>query len=302
MRWLFGLALIAAAARADVVTDVRTAIDSGNLQAAESRLAAYRGSNGNTAESIFADSWIARGMLERGMPDGADRHAMETRAWAMELLKRRKLDADEALPLALGAAIEVHAQVLDLRKKRPEAVAFLTTEIAHWRNTSIAMRLQKNLNLLTLEGRPAPAIDVAHWTGDLQPQPLSALRGHPVVLFFWAHWCGDCKADIPVIQMLQNRFGPKGLKIVGPTMHYGYAQGGEPAAPAAETAWIETVRQKYYTRIGPMPAPISAAAFQHYGVSTTPTLVILDKQGIVRLYHPGAATYDELAGTIEKLL
>jgi thiol-disulfide isomerase/thioredoxin len=164
------------------------------------------------------------------------------------------------------------------------------------------MRLEKNLNLLTMTGRPAPPIDVTHWVGDLKPQPLSALRGHPVLLFFWAHWCIDCKADIPVIQMLQSRFGPKGLKIVGPTMHYGYAQGGEPASPAAETAWIELVRRKYYAAIGPMPAPVSEAAFLRYGVSTTPTLVILDKQGIVRLYHPGAATYDELAGTIERLL
>jgi hypothetical protein len=30
--------------------------------------------------------------------------------------------------------------------------------------------------------------------------------------------------------------------------------------------------------------------------------VLVDKEGIVRLYHPGAASYDELAPVIEKLL
>jgi thiol-disulfide isomerase/thioredoxin len=302
MRVLLGLALLASAARADIVSDVQQAMYAGDLQSADNRVAEYRRDRGNTPEGILANSWIARGMLERGQPDGADKRAMETRAWALELLAHRKLDAEPALPLALGAAIEVHAQVLALRGAHADAAAFLTAELARYRATSIAARLQKNLNLLTLEGHPAPPIDVAHWTGDLKPEPLAALRGSPVLLFFWAHWCVDCKADIPVMQMLREKYGPRGLKIVGPTMLYGYAQGGDDAPPLKELAWIEATRQRYYARIGPMPAPLSAAAFQRYGVSTTPTIVLVDKQGIVRLYHPGAATYNELAPAVEKLL
>ena len=42
---------------------------------------------------------------------------------------------------------------------------------------TIGERVRKNLNLLSLEGKPAPAIEFADWLG-ARPQPLSALRGH----------------------------------------------------------------------------------------------------------------------------
>jgi len=51
-----------------------------------------------------------------------------------------------------------------------------------------------------------------------------------------------------------------------------------------------------------MPAPISEETMRAYGVSTTPTFVLVDKHGVVRLYHPGAMSYQELAAPIEKLL
>ena len=186
--------------------------------------------------------------------------------------------------------------------ERSEAVSFLRVEAVRWRATSIEARIQKNLNLLTLEGKPAPPVEVTDWTGDVKPQPLSAMRGHPVLLFFWAHWCVDCKAEAGVIQDVAARYGPAGLRVVGPTMNYGFVGAGEEAPPAQEKAWIERTRQKYYARIGAMPVPISAATLQAYGVSTTPTLVLVDAHGIVRLYHPGMMSFQELAPLVAKLV
>ena len=50
--------------------------------------------------------------------------------------------------------------------------------------------------------------------------------------------------------------------------------------------------------LGAMPVPVSAQNFLIYGCSTTPTLVLIDRSGIVRLYHPGAMTYEELAAML----
>jgi predicted transcriptional regulator len=37
-------------------------------------------------------------------------------------------------------------------------------------------------------------------------------------------------------------------------------------------------------------------------VSSTPTVVLLDRQGIVRLYHPGRLTEEELDAKLTELL
>lgn len=51
-----------------------------------------------------------------------------------------------------------------------------------------------------------------------------------------------------------------------------------------------------------MPIPISERNFHIYGVSTTPTLVLIDRSGVVSLYHPGKMSYRELALHFRKLL
>jgi thioredoxin-related protein len=50
------------------------------------------------------------------------------------------------------------------------------------------------------------------------------------------------------------------------------------------------------------PAPVSEANFVRYGASTTPTLVLIDRAGTVRLYHPGTMTYAELRGAVAKVI
>jgi hypothetical protein len=96
-------------------------------------------------------------------------------------------------------------------------------------------------------------------------------------------------------------YGPKGLVLVGPTQLYGYTATGD-ANSETETRYIDQVRRQFYAPLGNMSAPLSAENFQRYGCSTTPTLVLLDSGGIVRLYHPGALSYDALAGQVRRFL
>jgi thiol-disulfide isomerase/thioredoxin len=208
-------------------------------------------------------------------------------------LKHRPLDQEPHLPLALGAAIEIRAQALSAQGQRSEAVAYLQAELKTWYRTSIRARVQKNILLLSLEGKPAPVLETARMLG---PKAAPA-KGRPVLLFFWAHWCGDCKGDAPVLAQLHTKF--PALTILGPTQHYGYVEGGIDAEPAKETAYIEKIRQQFYPMLS---APLSEENFRAWGASTTPTIVLIDKQNIVRLYHPGAMTFDELAPLIQRLL
>jgi thiol-disulfide isomerase/thioredoxin len=286
---------------ASLVNDVRSLIDRHDFAGAERAVRAYRDRAGATSELAAALSWLARGELDAGRFDQAESYAAETRTLALEILGTRPLDGDRWLPTALGASIEVHAQVLAARGERPEAIAFLHRQLDLFGATSLHERIRKNINLLTLEGKPAPPLEENDWLGP-KPASLAALRGHPVLLFFWAHWCPDCKAEAPVLSALKNTYGPKGLVLIGPTRLYGYAAGGEDATPAAEKQYIEQVRRRYYAALADMPAPLSAANFLTYGASTTPTLVLIDRVGAIRFYHPGAASEAKLAARIQAIL
>jgi thiol-disulfide isomerase/thioredoxin len=292
--------LLAITAMAAVVADVETAMSHGNFPLAEAMLQSYRSQRGTTPEYLEALSWLARGDLITRQFDQADAHAKETEKLAVQALAARPLDAEPHLPLALGAAIEVEGQVLTANGDRAGALALLRKDLITYGKTSIRTRIQKNINLLTLEGRPAPALQETEFLG-VKPAPLLSLRGKPVLLFFWAHWCPDCKQEEHILAQIARDYGPKGLVMIAPTQRYGYVANGDEASPADELKYIEQIRHQYYADLLGVPAPVSEANFRNYGASTTPTLVLIDRHGIVRVYHPGAMTLDELRAALDRL-
>jgi thiol-disulfide isomerase/thioredoxin len=298
---LVSILLASSAAWAGIVDNVRIALMQNNFPAAESQLSAYRNQQGVTPEYLEAYSWLARAELDSGQYDQATEYAKQTRAMAAEQLKTRALDAEPHLPMALGAALEVQSQALAARGQKLQAVALLQSALHTYGNTSIHDRLQKNLNLLSFQGKLAPALKEDQSLGAALP-PAAQLKGSPVLLFFWAHWCGDCKAEAPIIAQLRSEFAGKGLKVIGPTRFYGYTAQIEHARPSDEIQFIDAVRHRFYGGLLDMPVPISKYNFEVYGASTTPTLVLLDKAGKVAWYHPGAVPYGELKGEIEKVV
>ena len=286
---------------AGLADDVRRAVQKGEFDRAERLVQSFETNQRPDPELAAAVSWLGRAALAARNLDLAETYASRTRELALRMLPGRKLDDDTLLPIALGASIEVHAQVLNARGDKSGAVWFLRAELETYASTSLRERIQKNINLLSLEGKVAPALAAEAWLGPAPPT-FGDLRGRPAILFFWAHWCPDCKAEAPILSNVMKIYGPKGLFLIGPTKLYGYTTRGEDATPEAEKHYIEQVRRQYYAALGDFSAPIDARNFDQYGASTTPTLVLVDAAGIVRLYHPGNLTEKELSSQIEALL
>ncbi|MBM3493872.1 MAG: TlpA family protein disulfide reductase [Armatimonadetes bacterium] len=297
-----GVATAAATAQTTtLVTEVRAAIAKQDFAEGDRLVAAHRGAHGVTPLYLEAVSWLGRGSLAAGKLDQAERYAQQAYDLTATAVKGGRLDAEPRHATAIGAAIEVLSQAGARRGARSEAVSFLRAELTRWSGTSIVKRIQKNLNLLSLEGTAAPELDRSESVGPAVPS-LASLKGKTVLLFFWAHWCGDCKAMAPTVAALQEKYGSQGLVVIGPTQRYGYVARGKDAPAAEETAYIDQVRQSAYGAVPGMPVPTSTANMERYGVSTTPTLVIVDKAGMVRLYNPGQMTTEALEPHVRKAL
>ena len=89
---------------------------------------------------------------------------------------------------------------------------------------------------------------------------------------------------------------------MAPTQRYGYTVRRSPASPEEELRYIAQVRDTSYPFLRDASVPVSQTNHTQFGVSTTPTLVLIDRRGIVRLYHPGTMSEAELSAAIEPVL
>jgi len=134
-------------------------------------------------------------------------------------------------------------------------------------------------------GKPAP--DFALDAMDHTRIRLRDLRGKVVALSFWATWCAPCIAELPALERLAGRYGGQGLVVLAVDV----------AEPREDIEALLRVRK--------IDLPIlldDGRVSERYRVDSLPTLVLVDRQGVVRARELGAAREKHLARRIEPLL
>ena len=115
------------------------------------------------------------------------------------------------------------------------------------------------------------------------PKTLKDLQGHVVLLEFWATWCPPCRAMIPHMNELFEKYSARGLQIISVTKE----------KPEVVKPFVEEHGMKY-----PIGLDAGATA-KSYGIKSIPTAYLIGTDGkVIWQGHPKQRE----DGVIEKAL
>ncbi len=121
-----------------------------------------------------------------------------------------------------------------------------------------------------------------------QPVKLSSLRGKPVFMNFWGTWCPPCRAEMPEMQKLHNKYKDQ-IQIVGVTM-------GPRDEPNGVKAFVDAAKYDW--------------SFIHdtdYSVATTyevqaiPSSYFIDKDGVIKAVQIGGMNEGQMEHYVEQV-
>lgn len=154
---------------------------------------------------------------------------------------------------------------------------------------------------IALSGGPAPANaqprtptaeriapDFSRQDLDKRDIRLSDFRGKVVLLNFWATWCAPCLAEMPRFAEWQQKYGERGLQIVGVSMD-------DDEAP------VRAIYQKLKLNY-PVVMGDENIGGLFGGILGLPVTFLIDTEGKIRLQDEGQTKLEIIEREIQKLL
>jgi cytochrome c biogenesis protein CcmG, thiol:disulfide interchange protein DsbE len=134
----------------------------------------------------------------------------------------------------------------------------------------------------------SPAPDFSREDLDHRKITLSDFRGKVVLLNFWATWCAPCLAEMPRFVEWQEKYGGRGLQIVGVSMD---------DAEAPVRAIYQKLNLNYPVVMGD-----EKIGGLFGGILGLPVTFLIDTDGKIRFQHEGETKLDVLEREIQELL
>ena len=148
----------------------------------------------------------------------------------------------------------------------------------------------------------APPLSVSQWFNTKDPLSLDALRNRVVVLHAFQMLCPGCVAHgIPQAQAMHRQFAGTDVAVVG--LHSVFEH-HDAMTPVALEAFLHEYRIAFPVGVdtpaadgGDIPTTMRA-----YGMRGTPTLVVVDRRGRVRMHAFGRVEDLAVGALIGRLL
>lgn len=147
----------------------------------------------------------------------------------------------------------------------------------------------------------APALTVAGWLNTSQPLMLEELRGRVVVLHAFQMLCPGCVSHgLPQAAAIHELYRRDEVQVIG--LHSVFEH-HRAMSPEALKAFVYEYRLQFPIAIdqpaetGPLPVTM-----QKYHLQGTPSLVLIDKAGNIRLNHFGRISDLQVGNLIGQLL
>lgn len=129
-------------------------------------------------------------------------------------------------------------------------------------------------------------------TSDVVAKGIDDYAGEVVLLNIWATWCGPCRIEMPSMERLEKRLGPKGLKIVAVSVD-------DPGMEQRMSAFAEELGLTFEI-LHDAPGRIR----QTYQTTGVPETFIIGRDGLIRRRIIGADDWSSDANVafLERLL
>ncbi|MEE9324494.1 MAG: TlpA disulfide reductase family protein [Dehalococcoidia bacterium] len=131
---------------------------------------------------------------------------------------------------------------------------------------AVNITLEGELSPAPKVGFPAPLFTLSDLEGN--EVSLADLRGKAVVINFWATWCPPCRAEIPDLEAVYQKYNSQGVEFLGVDL----LENREPVARYVARTGMS------YTVLLDGEALVSRA----YSLTALPTTYFLDRDGIIR--------------------
>jgi thiol-disulfide isomerase/thioredoxin len=134
---------------------------------------------------------------------------------------------------------------------------------------------------------------------DGTPFKISDKKGKVLLVNIWGTWCGPCRAEMPHLIALQNKYGPQGFEVIGLNIGDG---AGSPEPVDMIRSFAEKMGLNYTIAISSNEN--TREFYRLTRQEVVPQTIVVDRNGKLRgvLVGSGQRVYDSMYETVAKVM